>query len=214
MTVDTVSQTLALSLGAAWASGINLYAAVATLGILAASGNIVLPSELSMLSHPLVITVAVIMYCVEFFADKIPGLDSAWDAIHTFIRIPAGALLAANAVGSVDPAFSFAAGLMGGTLAATTHATKAGTRVMINTSPEPFSNWFASISEDVAVVVGLWTALHHPWIFLVLLFFFVVALFFILPLLWKGVRALFRRLRAIFGGSGTLPNVKPEGSIT
>lgn len=196
--MDNVTETLALSLGTAWASGVNLYAAVAMLGILSATGSIALPGELSVLGHPLVITIAVVLYCVEFFADKIPGLDSAWDAIHTFIRIPAGAILAAQALGPVDPAYTYAAGLVGGALAASTHATKAGTRLLINTSPEPLTNWAASITEDLAVILGLWTALRHPAVFLVLLFAFVILLAFLLPMLWKGIRGIGRGIKNLF----------------
>jgi len=163
---DQIVNTLSLTMGAAWASGINLYAAILVLGVLGATENIVLPAGLEVLMNPLVIGAAGVMYLVEFFADKVPGVDTGWDTLHTFIRIPAGALLAAGAVGDVNPAVAIAAGLMGGGLAAASHATKAGTRVLINTSPEPFSNWTASVVEDVAVVGGLWTALHYPWVFI------------------------------------------------
>ena len=137
--------TLALTMGVAWASGINLYAAVAVLGLAGNAGYVHLPDTLTIVEDPLVIIAACFMYCVEFFADKMPGVDSTWDALHTFIRIPAGAMLAAGAVGDVTPALAVAAGLVGGSVTAATHATKAGTRMLINTSPEPFSNWFASI---------------------------------------------------------------------
>jgi Domain of unknown function (DUF4126) len=126
-----------------------------TLGFLANSGNIALPADLQIVANPLVMGAAGIMYFVEFFADKTPGIDTGWDTIHTFIRIPAGAMLAAGAVGYLNPAIEIAAALLGGGLAAGTQATKAGTRVLINTSPEPFSNWFASVGEDVAVVAGV-----------------------------------------------------------
>ena len=143
-------QTIALTLGIAWASGINLYAVITVLGLSAATGQVELPVSLAVLSDPWVILAASILYCVEFMADKTPGLDSMWDTLHTFIRIPAGALLAAGAAAPVDPAIAAAAVLLGGSLTAVTHATKAGSRVLINTSPEPFSNWAASIIEDVA----------------------------------------------------------------
>ncbi|MEX0614318.1 MAG: DUF4126 domain-containing protein, partial [Methylophaga sp.] len=144
--MDAVS-LIALSMGIAWASGINLYAAVFMLGYLANTGHMVLPADMLVLSDPLVMMAAAVMYCVEFFADKVPGVDTGWDTIHTFIRIPAGAVLAASAVGELSPAAELAAGLLGGTLAAGSHATKAGSRLLINTSPEPFSNWAASIGE-------------------------------------------------------------------
>lgn len=190
--------TIALSMGIGWASGINLYAAVFMLGALNALGYVVLPPELAILSDPLVLVAAGVMYCVEFFADKVPGLDTAWDAVHSFIRIPAGAVLAARAVGDVSPAAELAAGLLGGTLAAGSHALKAGSRVAINASPEPFSNWVASLSEDALVIGGLWTSLRHPWVFLVGLVLFVLLAAWLLPKLWRGLRRLFAFLARPF----------------
>ncbi len=189
---------IALTMGAAWASGINLYATVLVLGLLGATGNMVLPPDLQILANPLVIGVAGIMYVVEFFADKIPGADSGWDTLQTFVRIPGGALLAAGAVGQVNPAVAVAAGLIGGGLAAGTHAAKAGSRVLINTSPEPLTNWLASISEDILVVAGLWTALHHPVLFVILLALFVLLLVWLLPKLWRGIKKLFGAIRRLF----------------
>ena len=148
--------TISLTMGAAWASGINLYATILVLGVLGITDAITLPAGLEILANPVIIAAAGIMYLIEFFADKIPAVDSAWDSIHTFIRIPLGALLAAGAVGTVNPAVTIAAALLGGGLAAGSHAAKAGTRVMINASPEPFTNVAASVGEDVAVVAGLW----------------------------------------------------------
>ncbi|HRW66963.1 MAG TPA: DUF4126 domain-containing protein, partial [Candidatus Competibacter sp.] len=127
--------TIALTMGSAWASGINLYATVFMLGYLGMTGDIALPPELQMLSHPLVLGAAAVMYCIEFFADKVPGVDTGWDTLHTFVRIPAGALLAAGVVGDVSAPAEFAAMLVGGSLAATSHAAKAGSRVVINASP-------------------------------------------------------------------------------
>lgn len=129
--------TIALTMGTAWASGINLYATIGTLGILGATGNIVLPEQLHILQEPLVIGAACLMYMVEFFMDKTPGVDTGWDAIHSFIRIPAGVMLAAGAVGDVNPAVAIAAGILGGSVSATSHMLKAGSRVMINTSRNP-----------------------------------------------------------------------------
>jgi hypothetical protein len=203
--LNQITSTLALSMGAAWASGINLYAALFMLGAMGASGNMTLPPGLEVLADPLVITAAGIMYVVEFVADKIPGVDTGWDSVHTFIRIPAGALLAAGAVGDMSEPMAIAAGLLGGGLAAGSHATKAGSRVLINTSPEPFSNWFASIGEDVAVIVGLWTALQHPTLFLVLLFLFILFMIWFLPKIWRGVKKVFRLIGRLFGA-------KPEGN--
>jgi hypothetical protein len=183
-----IVNTLALTLGVGWASGLNLYAAIFMLGFLGSNGHIVLPPDLQVLQDPLVLFAAGFMYCVEFFADKTPGVDSAWDALHSFIRIPAGAILAAGAVGDVGPAAQLVAGLLGGAFAAGTHLTKAGSRLLINTSPEPFSNWAASITEDVAVIAGLWTALNHPVLFLALLALFVLVMIWLLPRLWRALK--------------------------
>jgi len=211
--LDQIASILALTMGAAWASGINLYAAILTLGLMSVTGNIELPPGLEVLGDPLVLFAAGAMYCVEFVADKIPGVDTGWDTLHTFIRIPAGAMLAAGAVGEMTPAVGLAAAILGGGLAASSHVAKAGSRVMINTSPEPFSNWAASIAEDVAVIAGLWTALHHPVVFLALLLVFIVLVVWLLPKLWRGMKAVFGKLRRLFGGSGdvVVPAVEPIG---
>ncbi len=196
--LNQIITTIALTMGVAWASGINLYAALLTLGVMGATGNITLPPDLVILTDPLVIGAAGIMFLVEFIADKMPGVDTGWDSIHTFIRIPAGALLAAGAVGDVTPALSLTAALVGGGLAATTHATKAGSRVMINTSPEPFSNWTASLAEDFAVIAGLWTAVHYPWLFLVLLLVFIILMIWLLPKIWRGIKKVFAFIQDMF----------------
>jgi hypothetical protein len=198
--LNQIIRTLALTMGVGWASGLNLYAAILMLGVLGTTGNIVLPPELQVLTNPIVILAAAIMYLVEFFADKVPGVDTGWDTIHTFIRIPAGAILAAGAVGSVNPGLAVAAALLGGTMATLSHATKAGTRVLINTSPEPFSNWAASITEDLMVIGGIWTALQHPWLFLGLLAVFVLLTIWLLPKLWKGIKKVFGFLGRMVSG--------------
>lgn len=185
-------------MGVAWASGINLYAAILVLGILGSSGNITLPHELMILTDPLIITAAGVMYAVEFFADKIPGVDNGWDVIHTFIRIPLGALLAAAAVGEINPSVTIAAALVGGGMAASTHAAKSGARVLINTTPEPVSNWITSLGEDAAVVLGLWTALHYPLLFIGFLIVFILLLVWLLPRIWKGVMKIFSMLVNLF----------------
>lgn len=208
-----ISSIIALSMGVAWASGINLYATLLVLGVMGATGNMVLPGELQVLTNPLVITAAGIMYAVEFIADKIPGVDTGWDTIHTFIRIPAGALLAAGMVGEMNPAVNLAAGLLGGGLAAGSHAGKAGTRMLINTSPEPFSNWAASLGEDVAVLAGLWAAIHHPVVFLVLLALFLCLLVWILPKIWLGIKTVFAAIGRLFGGGTKPTDTGPMGSI-
>ena len=193
-----IANTIALTMGAAWASGINLYAAILVLGVLGMTGSMTLPPDLQVLASPIVIAAAGFMYVVEFFADKIPGVDTGWDTIHTFIRIPAGALLAAGAVGDVNPALSLAAAMVGGSLAAAAHATKSGTRVLINASPEPFTNWVASITEDVLVISGIWAALHYPWVFLGFLLIFVLALIWLLPKLWRGIKKIFSAIGWVF----------------
>ncbi len=206
--MEHIVSIIALTMGAAWASGINLYATIFMLGYLGATGNIDLPPDLQILSDPLVMFAAGFMYCVEFFADKTPGVDTAWDSIHTFIRIPAGAALAAGAVGDISPAVALAAAIVGGTLAAGTHAAKAGGRMLINTSPEPFSNWAASIGEDVMVIAGLWTALYHPVTFLVLLALFVALLVWLLPKLWRTIRRAIAYLSSLFGSTPRAGPVK------
>jgi len=195
-----ISSILALSMGVAWASGINLYAAVFMLGLLNSMGHMTLPPDLQVLSDPLVMIAAGFMYLVEFTADKIPGVDTGWDGLHTFIRIPAGALLAAGAMGDVAPAAELAAALVGGSIAAGSHAFKAGSRVLINTSPEPVTNWTASVAEDIAVIGGLWAALNHPVWFLLGLALFILLLVWLLPKLWRGIKRVFGWVVRLFSG--------------
>jgi len=206
-----VVETIALSMGIGWASGINLYAAICMLGILGSTGNVTLPPDLLILQDPLVIAAAGFMYVVEFLVDKVPGVDTTWDVIHTFIRIPAGAVLAAGAVGDLAPGAELAAAIAGGTLAAGAHATKAGTRALINTSPEPFSNWTASITEDVAVFGGLWAALHNPWLFLVLLVLFFALSLWLLPRIWRGLKRVAAFIRRKLG-SDAAPGTNGSGA--
>lgn len=200
-----ILETLIISMGIAWGSGINLYAAVATLGILGATGNIVLPGELVILSDPLVIGAASVMYVVEFFADKVPGVDTGWDTLHTFIRIPAAAILAAGAVGEVNPAMTLVAGILGGALAATSHTLKAGSRVLINASPEPFSNIGASLVEDTVVFAGLLGAVYYPGEFLLFMALFIAAAIWAIPKIWRGIRFLASRLSSLFRSSARTP---------
>jgi hypothetical protein len=199
--MDTL-ETLSLMLGSSWAAGINLYAAVFILGYMANTGAVALPAALEVLANPMVMGIAGFMYCIEFFADKTPGVDTGWDTLHTFIRIPAGAILAAGmseGIG-VGPAAEFAALLMGGSLAATSHFTKAGSRVLINTSPEPVTNWTASILEDVAVVAGLWTALNHPLLFIALMVVFILLAIWLLPKLWRAIKGIAGAIGLFMGG--------------
>jgi hypothetical protein len=203
--LDALVATLALTMGASWAIGLNLYAALLVLGLGGATGNIDLPPDLQILADPMVLLAAGAMYAVEFFADKIPGVDTGWDALHTFVRIPAGAMLAAGAVGDVTPALELAAGIMGGSLAATSHTAKAGTRAVINTSPEPFTNWTASVGEDVMVIGGLWSALHYPLVFLGLLLVFILLVIWMLPKIFRALRHVFRKIGNFFGGGSAAP---------
>jgi len=206
--LDQIAAVLALTMGAAWASGINLYAAIFMLGMMGATGNMDLPVGLEVLQNPLVLFAAGAMYVVEFVADKIPGVDTAWDVLHTFVRIPAGAMLAAGAVGNVDPAVAVAAGILGGGLTAVTHATKAGARAVVNTSPEPFSNWGLSLSEDVAVFAGLWTALNHPVLFVGLMIIFVILLLWFLPKLWRGIKLVGSKIAGWLGNKPAQTEIK------
>jgi hypothetical protein len=195
-TIDIIAMTL----GVAWASGINLYAAILVMGIMGAGGYTELPPSLTVLQDPMVIMAAGLMYFVEFFADKIPGVDSAWDAVHTFIRIPAGAMLAVGAAQGleINQAAELAAALLGGSLAATSHLTKASTRVVLNASPEPFSNATASIFEDLAVIGGLWTALNYPLVFIAFIIVFVLLAIWLLPKLWRAIKDIIRTVRSWF----------------
>lgn len=194
-----LTELMIAGLGLAWASGLNLYAALATIGILGVTGQMTLPPGLEILGHPLVIAASVTMYVAEFVADKIPGVDTTWDTIHTFIRIPAGAVLALGAIGDVEPAIQIAALILGGSVAATSHAFKAGSRVLINTSPEPFSNWGASLVEDGLVIGGVTLAVLQPTVFLVLFALFMVLVVWLMPKIWRGIKLLWSRLNRLFG---------------
>lgn len=209
---NQITTVIAMSMGLAWASGINLYAAILMLGIMGSTGNIDLPPGLEVLSDPMVIGAAGFMYCVEFFADKVPGVDTGWDAIHTFVRVPAGAILAAGAVGDISSAAGITAGILGGGLALGTHSLKAGSRVLINTSPEPVSNWTASITEDIAVIAGLWTALNHPTWFIIFLVLFIILAIWLLPKLWQGIKTVFKALGRFFSGKNSSGNNNDESA--
>jgi len=193
MSGETIA-TIAVALGASWASGLNTYAAVLILGGAQAFGLVSLPHDLQVLGSPWVLGVAALLFVVNFFADKTPYLDSINDALHTFVRIPAGALLAYGAADQIGPEAAVIAALLGGTLAAGTHIAKTGTRALINTSPEPFSNIAASLAEDVSVIGGLMLALAHPITFLCLLALFVLLLVWLLPKLIRLAMVPLRRL--------------------
>ncbi|NKB21651.1 MAG: DUF4126 family protein [Alphaproteobacteria bacterium] len=202
-----LSAAITLALGVAWASGLNLYAAVATLGILGVTGNLDLPPDLQLLQHPVVIAAAGFMYCVEFVADKIPGVDSTWDTLHTFIRIPAGAALAAGAVGDVSPEIQLAALLLGCGVAAGSHAVKAGMRILINTSPEPFSNWTASVVEDGLVIGGVTLVALNPTVFLILLAIFVALSIWLMPKIFRGIKRLWDKLHNMLRRDNKVPKI-------
>ncbi|MBP6692322.1 MAG: DUF4126 domain-containing protein [Xanthomonadales bacterium] len=192
--MDLIPQ-LALAAGLAWGAGLRLYAVVFLAGIAGRMGWIELPGSLAYLGNDGVLWVAGAFLLLEFLADKIPMVDSAWDALQTFIRIPGAMVLAWGALGEQGEALQFAAALLGGSIAGVTHLGKAGTRAIINHSPEPFSNGIASFFEDGLVIGGLWLAMTHPWVFLVLLALFLALLVWLIPKLWRAFAASLRRLR-------------------
>ena len=185
---------LALAAGLGWASGFRLYTTLFVVGLAGRVGWIVLPESLWVLEHSWVLGAAGAMLALEFFADKIPLLDSVWDTVHTFIRIPAGAALAALVFGGQGAEWQTAMAILGGTLAAGTHFTKAGTRAFINASPEPFSNIAASSGEDLVVLTGLWLMFAHPWLMLAFLLAQVALIVWLLPKLWRGIAGAMRGL--------------------
>lgn len=173
--------TIALAVGAAWLSGVRLYAMVAILGLLGKYGGLQLPGALTVLENPWVVGVASTLLVVEFIADKVPAVDSVWDVVHTFIRIPAGAVLAASAFGDYDPTIKVIAALIGGTLAFGSHATKTTTRAAVNTSPEPVSNLVVSTTEDVYAVGSTFAAAFLPVVILIIVGIGVLIALFMLP---------------------------------
>lgn len=185
---------IALAGGLAWASGIRLYVTVLVIGLLGRYGVVHLPEPLLVLQHNWVLISAGVMTVGEFLADKVPGFDSIWDAVHTFIRIPAGAFLAWGAMGDSTPAAQLAAVLVGGLITGGTHLAKSGSRAAINTSPEPFSNWTASAGEDGLVLGVLFLAIQHPVALLAALGLFIVALIWLLPRLFRFLARILRRL--------------------
>lgn len=199
MSTEVLSQ-LALAGGLAWASGIRLYVTILVVGLLGRYGYLHLPQELLVLQHTWVLVAAGVMTVGEFLADKIPAFDSAWDALHTFIRIPAGAFLAWGAMGDATPAAQLAAAIVGGLVTGGTHFAKSGSRAAINTSPEPLTNWTASAGEDGLVLGGLWLAIAHPLVFLVLLLVFLALVAWLLPKVFRFVVRILRRL------AGTQPD--------
>ena len=181
---------IAIATALAWGAGLRAYAVIFAVGLAGALGWVELPGHLDVLQHPVVLAASGFMTLVEFGADKMPWLDSAWDAIHSFVRIPAGAALAALVFNDSPTAVTVAAAILGGGLAAAMHAAKAGTRAAMNLSPEPFSNWAASLSEDALVPVGLWLALAHPILFFALLALMLAGALFLARFLWRRGAAL------------------------
>jgi len=181
---------LAIALALAWGAGLRAYAVIFAVGLGGAMGWVELPGHLEVLQHPAVLAASGFMTLVEFGADKLPWLDSMWDAVHSFVRIPAGAALAALTFGDSSSALMVAAAILGGSLAAAMHTAKAGARAAINLSPEPFSNWAASLSEDALVPLGLWLAMAHPLVFFALLAACLLAALLLVRLVWRGVRRL------------------------
>jgi hypothetical protein len=186
---------VALAGGLAWASGIRLYATIFVAGMLGRLGYVHLPDGLLPLTDTWVLAVSGMLMLCEFLADKVPAFDSAWDAVHTFIRIPIGTLLAWGVFKDSAAGTQLAAALLGGALVAGTHFTKTGTRALINTSPEPFSNWGASVGEDVSWLGGMYLMWQHPLVLLILLGLFVLLMCWMLPRIVRGLRALRQRLR-------------------
>jgi len=195
---DTL-QLVALAAALGWASGLRLYAVLFIVGAAGFLGWIPLPSGLAVLSHPYVLAASGFMCLVEFFVDKVPGVDSLWDIVQTFVRIPAGAALAAGVFGDSSTASMLAAAIVGGTLAAGSHMAKSGGRAVINASPEPFSNWTASLSEDLAVGALLWLAFAHPVAALAVLAVLVAATIWLIPKVWRMLRAIAARIMGWFG---------------
>ena len=189
-------QTLGLALGAGFSSGLNLYATIATLGLLQRFGVIHLPGSLEVLAHPWIVGIALVLYGIEFLADKIPYVDTVWDAVHTLIRPPAAALLAYAASVSAPPEWRWGAALLAGGVALTSHGTKASTRAAANTSPEPFSNWVLSLGEDALVVWLTWMATVHPTATIVIVILLLCLAGVLLFYLFRFLRRAMQRLLA------------------
>ena len=195
-------QLIALAGALGWASGVRLYAVLFIVGGLGFLGWIPLPGKLDLLAHPYVLIASGTMFAIEFFTDKIPGIDSLWDFVQTFVRIPAGAALAASVFGDAPAAWMLAAAIVGGTLATGSHLAKSGSRMAINTSPEPLSNWAASFGEDLAVGAILWLAWEHPVAAIVVLALLCVLMVWLIAKVWGFIGRLVERARTTFAPSG------------
>ena len=187
-------QALALAAGLAWASGVRMYAAIFIVGLIGRLGYVHLPEHLQLLEHDGVLVASGLMLFAEFLADKVPGFDSAWDSIHTFIRIPIGAMLAWGAMSDAGSDAQMVAAILGGAITGGTHLAKMSARAAINTSPEPFSNWTASFGEEGVVLGGLWLVFHHPLAFIVLLVLFLAFVAWLVPKLFRFLRGILRKL--------------------
>lgn len=196
--------TLGMAMGSAWLSGINLYATVLTLGLMQRFAGVTLPGNMNAVGNWWVIGVAGTLYVIEFFADKIPAVDSAWDALHTFIRVPAGAILAASAFASFDPMITTIAMLVGGGVALGSHGTKAATRLAANTSPEPVSNIGLSLAEDVITFGSAVLMIFHPVVILVVVVIFLLIAAWIVPKIFRALRRLLTRLRSFTGAESEI----------
>jgi hypothetical protein len=192
---------LGLVVPLAFASGLNLYATVAVLGLSSHYGLVTLPEQFRVFDNPIIITAALAMYLVEFVADKIPWFDSMWDAVHTVVRPLGGALVAVTALGEASPAANALVALLGGSIAMTTHLSKAGTRAAANTTPEPFSNWALSLGEDVLAVGLSYVALQHPMVALVVTVLLLAVIVFFASMIVRFVRRRFRRMRDAYSSS-------------
>ena len=195
---------LGLIVPLAFASGVNLYATVAVLGLSSHYGLVSLPEQFRVFDNPVIITAALAMYLVEFVADKIPWFYSMWDAVHTVIRPLGGALVAVTALGEASPAANALVALLGGSIAMTTHLTKSGTRAAANTTPEPFSNWALSLGEDVLAVGLSYAALQHPMIALIVAVLLLVVIVFFAAMIVRFVRRRFSRMRDAYSSSASL----------
>ena len=209
--LDTL-QLVALAAALGWASGIRVYAVLFVVGGLGALSWVELPQGLRVLAHPWVLGASGFMCFVEFFADKIPGVDSLWDVVHTFIRIPAGAALAGSVFGAEPAAQMLAAAIVGGSLAAGSHLAKTGGRALINTSPEPFSNWAASFGEELAVGTVLWLAFTYPAAALVVLALLVLLMIWLVPKVWRFLRSIAGRIGRAFGVPADSGDAAAKGS--
>lgn len=203
--------TLTLALGSAWTSGINLYATVSVLGLLQKFGKVALPGGLDVLDNWWIIGVAAFLYIIEFVADKVPYVDSVWDVIHTFIRVPAGAVVAYAATNEMDASMMIIATLLGGGLALSSHGTKAALRAGANLSPEPVSNWVLSIVEDILAIAGTILAVIAPILIAGVLIVFLIFLIWFAPKVFRALRRLASGIRALFRGEGVREIARKAG---